>query len=128
MPVALGPPSLVGVSCTRVLEATEHLGFSLIGRVPDGDAVFVVGNADIAAIVAAVSTVKSHTLSIMCIAVCTGTTRLVWVGRVIEVDIFQTSRACLVARLSTDSDSVLIVPVDDDLPRVNHCLPWFTSL
>jgi hypothetical protein len=57
VPVALGPPPLVCIRGSGVLESAEHLRVGFVGRVPDGDRIFVVGDADVAAIVAAVGAV-----------------------------------------------------------------------
>jgi hypothetical protein len=79
VPVALRPPALVRVRGAGVFEAAEHFGGGFVGRVPDSDAflgwrlalfvisefyqdrqnlrVFIVGHADVAAVVAAVGAV-----------------------------------------------------------------------
>lgn len=118
VPVALRPPALVGVSSTRVLEAAKHLRVSLVGGIPDSDAVFVVSDTDVAAIVTTVRTVIRDALGVVCVSVGTSTARLVRVGWVVKVDVLQTSSAGLVAGLGTDSNGVLVVPVNDDLKQL----------
>ena len=58
----------------------------------------------------------------MGVAVGAGTTRLVWVGWIVEIDVFQTGGASLVTRLSTDSNGILVVPINDDLVRFSNYL------
>lgn len=79
VPVALGPPALVSVGGAGVLKTAEHLGVSLVGRVPDGDGVLVVGDADVAAVVLLVRSVVGNTLSIVSVAIRAGAAGLVWV-------------------------------------------------
>jgi hypothetical protein len=70
VPVALGPLSLVGVCGSGVLEAAEHFGVGFVGRVPDGDGIFVVGDADVAAIVAAVGAVVADCCYCLASVIC----------------------------------------------------------
>jgi hypothetical protein len=51
----------------------------------------------------------------MRVSIRTGAPRLVRVSRVVEVDILQTSGASLVTRLRANCNSILVVPVDDNV-------------
>jgi hypothetical protein len=81
VPVALGPPALVCVCGSGVLEATEHLRVGFVGRVPDGDRVFVVGDADVAAVVAAVGAVVGDCYYCLASVTCRDTIRRAFFSR-----------------------------------------------
>jgi hypothetical protein len=55
------------------------------------------------------------TLRIVRVPIRTGAPRLVRVSRVVEVDILQTSGASLVTRLRANCNSILVVPVNDNV-------------
>jgi hypothetical protein len=55
------------------------------------------------------------TLRVMRVAVRTGASRLVGVGRVVEVDVLQASSARLVSGLRSHRNGAVIIPVNDDI-------------
>jgi len=118
VPVALSPPSLMAVGGTGVGEGGDDLrgGVAVLhGGVVDGHGVLVVADADVAAAELAVGTVVGNTLGIVYISVLASTTGRGWLARVLEVDVLETSLAGLVSGLGTDSEDVLVVPVNNNV-------------
>jgi len=118
VPVALSPPSLMAVGSTGVREGRDDLRGRvtvLHGGVIDGHGVLVVADADVAAAELAVGTVVGHTLGIVNVSVLASTTGRGWLARILEVDVLETSLAGLVSGLGTDSEDVLVVPVNNDV-------------
>ena len=118
VPVALSPPSLVAVGSTGVREGGDDLGGGvsvLHGRVVDGHGVLVVADADVAAAELSVRAVVGHTLGVVNVSVLASTTGRGWLAGVLEVNVLETSLAGLVSGLSTDSEDVLVIPVNNNV-------------
>lgn len=119
VPVALCPPALMAVRCAWVGEGRQDfrgVGHAVFGgRVVDGDSVFVVADADVAAAEAAVGAVVCNALSVVDVAVLACTARGRWGTGVRDVDVLQTAAADSGARLRADLKDGPGVPVDDDV-------------
>lgn len=105
----VGPPALVAVCRARVRKSAQNLrcGVALLaGGVVDGDGVFVVADADVAATEAAVWTFIVHTLSIVDVAVGRSAAGRLGVGGVGKINVLKTTSAAGVTGLSANSDGV----------------------
>ena len=118
VPVALCPPALVAVRGAGVGEAGEDFRGRVavfLGGVVDGEGIFVVADADVAAAETAVRAVVGYALRVVDVAVLAGAAGGGGLGGVREVDVLEAGGAGLVARLRADGEDVLVVPVDDDV-------------
>lgn len=105
---------------TRVGQTRDDLGRWValaVRRIVDSDGVLVVTNADVAAVVTLVGPVVVHALGVMDVTILGSTARRLGVLRVGEVDVLEARCTSLVARLSTNRNGIIIVPIDDDVVR-----------
>jgi hypothetical protein len=86
-----------------------------VGDVVDGQGVFVVAVADVAAVVAGVGAAVDEALRVVHVAVLAGASGAGWVGGVGHVDVDEPSSACTVPGRCADCDGVVEFGVNDDV-------------
>jgi hypothetical protein len=114
----ISPPSLVAVCSARVAEAGEDLGCwvaFLAGGIVDGDGVLVVSDADVAASETAVWSLVGDALGVVDVAILRSAAGRGGVLGIGEINVLETTCAARVTWLSSDSNRILVVPVDDNI-------------
>lgn len=106
----------MAIGGARVGKTAENFGCwvaLLATRVVNGDRIFIVADADVAASVTTVWAFIGDALSVVHVPVLSGASGRFGVLGIGEINVLQTASAARVARLSSNSDCVLVVPIDN---------------